>query len=85
MTNSEMEKLKRRVPGMKINELRRLIKNIYDERKHNRTMPEADKTKLKELEKAVDAEIEKRGSLSADDKKDYSSWKQRMDSEKRCY
>jgi hypothetical protein len=85
MAGIDVEKMKQRVPSMSVSQLRVLIKDIYDERKHNRTMTETDKTRLKDLEKAVDAEIEKRKTLSADDQKDYSAWKQRMDKEKRCY
>lgn len=85
MPKMNIDGLKQRVPGMSIAQLRILIKDIYDERKHNRTMGDSEKKKLKDLEKAVDAEIEKRKSISASDRKDYSSWKQRMDGEKRCY
>lgn len=80
-----LEQLKKRIPRMSVGQLRSLVKDIYDERKHNRSMSEKDRKALKELETQVDKQLEEQKGLSSNDRKDYAAWKKKMEQGKRCY
>lgn len=79
------ELLVKQVHKFSVNGIKSLIKDIYDERKHNRSMSTSELDKLKKLEKAADQELRRRKVLDKKSENDYKEWKKKMDKEKRCY
>jgi len=80
-----IEKYNTRIHSMNPGELKLLIKDIYDERKHNRNMSEESLKKLKNLEKKAEKRLKELNVLNDNTKKDFDDWKKQMKSGKRCY
>lgn len=81
----ETDKLKANLKRMDAAAVRLLIRDIYDERKHNRKMDEPERDKLKELEKAAEKRLKELNILNEKTEKDYRDWTKKMEREKRCY
>ena len=81
----ETEKLKTNLGKMDAAAVRLLVRDIYDERKHNRKLEEPELKKLKELEKAAEKRLKELNVLNEKTEKDYKDWKKKMDKERRCY
>jgi len=81
----QIDKQKQRLQRMNPQMVKNLIKDIFDERKHNRSMSESELSKLKELEKAAEKRLSDLKVLNEHTKKEYNAWKKKMDNEKRCY
>lgn len=84
-TKINIEKYKKALPGMRSEQIRGLIKDIYDERKHNRTLPESELKKLKDLEKEAEKVLKERKVINEKTEADYQAWKRKMEKERRCY
>ena len=81
----QIDRLKHNLKNMNAGAVKNLIKDIYDERKHNRSIKESEQKKLKELEKEAEKRLSELKVLNEETRKDYDAWKKKMDSERRCY